>query len=70
MADISKELDNFKNAKYGKDVRGSMVSLAEKLNKESSDTVKTVSGIWRCGGIKGAGGTGQTKCGECKAAGF
>lgn len=43
MADISKELDNFKNAKYGKDVRGSMVSLAEKLNKESSDTVKTVS---------------------------
>ena len=43
MADISQELDNFKNAKYGKDVRGSMVSLAEKLNKESSDTVKTVS---------------------------
>ena len=43
MADISKELDNFKNAKDGKDVRGSMVSLAEKLNKESSDTVKTVS---------------------------
>ena len=35
MADISKELDNFKNAKYGKDVRGSMVSLAEKLNKTS-----------------------------------
>lgn len=34
MADISKEIDDFRNARKGKDVRGSMISLAEKVNQE------------------------------------
>lgn len=37
MADISKEIQNFRSARRGKDVRGSMISLAEKVNKESTD---------------------------------
>ena len=37
MADISKEIQNFLSARKGKNVRGSMVSLAEKVNKESTD---------------------------------
>ena len=36
MADISKEIQDFKNAVYGEEVRGSMISLAEKLNKETT----------------------------------
>ena len=34
MADISKEIQDFKEAVCGEEVRGSMVSLAEKLNHE------------------------------------
>lgn len=34
MADISKEVQDFKTAIYGEDVRDSMVSLAEKINNE------------------------------------
>lgn len=34
MADISKEILNFKTAVLGEEVRGSMISLAEKLNTE------------------------------------
>lgn len=34
MADISKEIQDFRTARKGKDVRGSMISLAEKVNKE------------------------------------
>lgn len=34
MADISQEINNFQNAIYGEEVRGSMISLAEKLNNE------------------------------------
>jgi len=37
MADISKEIQNFRSARRGKDVRGSMISLAEKVNKETTD---------------------------------
>lgn len=36
MADISKEIADFRNAVYGKDVRGSMISLAEKVNAEAA----------------------------------
>lgn len=36
MADISKEIRDFKQAIYGEEVRGSMVTMAEKLNKEIS----------------------------------
>lgn len=34
MADISKEIQDFRKAIYGGEVRGSMVSLAEKINAE------------------------------------
>lgn len=34
MADISKEIQDFRTARKGKDVRGSMISLAEKVNTE------------------------------------
>lgn len=37
MADISKEIKDFRDAQYGEEVRGSLISLAEKLNKESTD---------------------------------
>lgn len=42
MADISREIQAFRNAIYGEEVRGSMISLAEKVNKESTDA-KTAS---------------------------
>ena len=34
MADISKEIQDFQTAVYGEEVRGSMISLAKKLNAE------------------------------------
>ena len=34
MADISQEINDFKNAIYGEEVRDSMISLAEKINTE------------------------------------
>lgn len=37
MADISKEINNFREAVYGEEVRESMVSLAEKVNSESAN---------------------------------
>lgn len=40
MADISKEIESFRNAKYGEEVRGSMISLAEKVNGESEEAVR------------------------------
>lgn len=43
MADISKEIQNFKAAIYGEDVRDSMVSLAEKVNEEAEETVEKVT---------------------------
>lgn len=36
MADISKEIQDFRDAVYGEEVRGSMISLAEKVNNEST----------------------------------
>lgn len=38
MADISSEIKNFREAVYGEEVRGSMISLAEKLNEVSEAT--------------------------------
>lgn len=42
MADISREIQAFRNAIYGEEVRGSMISLAEKVNQESTNA-KTAS---------------------------
>ncbi len=39
MADISKEINDFRSARYGRQVRGSMISLAEKLNREIENDV-------------------------------
>ena len=38
MADISKEIEKLKHAVYGEEVRGSLVSLAEKNNEVSEAT--------------------------------
>lgn len=35
MADIGKEIKDFKEAEYGEDVRDSLISLAEKVNRET-----------------------------------
>ena len=43
MADISQEIDDFKNAIYGEEVRDSMVSLAEKLNTEVEENTTNVN---------------------------
>ena len=43
MADITKEINNFKNAIYGEEVRESMISLAEKINKETEAATGTVA---------------------------
>lgn len=44
MADISKEIRDFREAVYGEEVRGSMISLAEKVNKESTDAKGVAEG--------------------------
>ena len=36
MADISKEIQDFQDAVHGEEVRGSLISLAEKVNTEST----------------------------------
>lgn len=43
MADISPEISAFQNAVYGEEVRGSMVSLANKLNDVTEDCESTVA---------------------------
>lgn len=43
MADISKEVQDFKTAIYGEDVRDSMISLAEKINNEVEDNTQKVT---------------------------
>lgn len=43
MADISQEIAAFQNAVYGEEVRGSMISLAEKLNDVCEDNEDLVS---------------------------
>lgn len=43
MADITKEIKNFQSAIYGKDVRNSMVSLAQKINEETEEATGTVA---------------------------
>lgn len=43
MADISQEINDFKNAIYGEEVRGSMISLAEKLNTEVESNTTNVN---------------------------
>lgn len=43
MADITKEIKDFQSAIYGKDVRKSMVSLAQKINEETEGATGTVA---------------------------
>lgn len=43
MADISQEINDFKNAIYGEEVRGSMISLAEKLNTEVESNTTNIN---------------------------
>lgn len=43
MADISKEINDFREAVYGEEVRGSMISLAEKVNDETENSTQKVT---------------------------
>lgn len=43
MADISKEIHDFKSAIYGEEVRGSMISLAEKVNADGEQALSDVA---------------------------
>ena len=43
MADISQEINNFQSAIYGEEVRGSMISLAEKLNQEVENNTQNTT---------------------------
>ena len=43
MADISKEIQDFQDAEYGEEVRGSMISLAKKLNEEVEQNTADVA---------------------------
>ncbi len=55
MADISKEIEAFSNAVEGKNVRGSMISLAEKVNAEVEENTIHVDGA-----VNTANGASQT----------
>lgn len=43
MADISKEINDFRTAVYGRDVRNSMITLAEKVNTEVETNTENVN---------------------------
>jgi hypothetical protein len=43
MADISQEIEAFRKAKKGREVRGSMISLAEKVNQEVEQNTSNVT---------------------------
>ena len=43
MADISKEINDFRTAVYGRDVRNSMITLAEKVNTEVETNTANVN---------------------------
>lgn len=45
VADISKEIQDFQDAKYGEEVRGSMISLAKKLNQEVEGNTADVNAV-------------------------
>jgi len=43
MADISQEINDFQNAVYGEDVRGSLISLAQKVNADGENALTEVA---------------------------
>ena len=43
MADISQEINNFQDAVYGEDVRGSLISLAQKVNADGESALSEVA---------------------------
>ena len=43
MADISPEIEAFRSAKFGKDVRGGFISLAEKVNAEVEQNTSDIT---------------------------
>lgn len=43
MADISQEIEAFRKAKKGREVRGSMISLAEKVNTDGETALSQVA---------------------------
>ncbi|WP_024348180.1 hypothetical protein [Lacrimispora indolis] len=52
MADISKEIQAFRDAVYGEEVRGSMISALEKVNADGEDALSEVAAqVTRIDGI-------------------
>lgn len=43
MADISQEIEAFRKAKNGREVRGSMISVVEKINQEVEDNTTQIT---------------------------
>ncbi len=43
MADISQEIEAFRKAKKGREVRGSMISVVEKINQEVEDNTTQIT---------------------------
>lgn len=54
MADIRKEIQDFREAEYGEEVRGSLISLAEKVNADGEKALSDVSvQVARIDGVSG-----------------
>lgn len=66
MADISKEIKDFKEAIYGEEVRDSMVSLAQKVNREVETNTSGVAGAIR--DTNAAAADARSAAGEARVA--
>jgi len=66
MADISKEINDFQNAVYGEEVRGSLISLAEKVNDEVENN--TTAATEAAAAANTAAGTANTAAGAANIA--
>lgn len=66
MADISQEVEAFRKAKKGREVRGSMISLAEKVNQEVEQNTSNVTTA--IAEVTAAAGNANTQAGNANAA--
>ncbi|WP_349667037.1 hypothetical protein [Lacrimispora sp.] len=66
MADISQEINDFQNAVYGEEVRGSLISLAEKVNEEVEEN--TTTAMEAAAAANTAAGTANTAAGAANIA--
>lgn len=66
MADISQEINNFQNAVKGEEVRGSMISVVEKINDEVENN--TIIATEAATSANTAAGTANTAAGAANTA--